>query len=69
MKKLLLLLLIPILFSFQNSPSQRKIKLELTEQEVNVVLKGLAKLPMEEAYGVYMNIVQQSAVVDTTKKK
>ena len=57
----------------------RKVNISLTTQEVELVLSGLGKLPLEVAGGTYSNIMQQAQMqlqaqqqkpkVDSSKKK
>jgi hypothetical protein len=52
---------------------QKKLKIELTVQEVEVVLQSLQKLPYEQSAAIIQSIYGQAqkqiSVVDTTKKK
>lgn len=51
--------LVVVLASF-NGTQDRRYNLSLTEQEINVVLKGLAELPLKESQPVYGTIMQQA---------
>ncbi len=39
---------------------ERRLNLSLTEPEINVILQGLAELPMKTAQPVYSTIMQQA---------
>lgn len=41
-------------------PQQQKVTLHLSIQEVELVLKALGKLPLEESGNLYMGIQQQA---------
>lgn len=56
----LVIALIVVLTSFNGTQQERRFNLSLTEQEINIVLKGLGKLPLEESQPVYGNIIQQA---------
>lgn len=61
MKHIILVLgLIVVLTSFHGTKQDRRFTLSLTEQEINVVLKGLAELPLKESQPVYGTIMQQA---------
>lgn len=64
MKKLLTAIAIIGIISWQQQPTY---KLQLTEQEIQVVLGGLSKLPYEQSAPVINKIVAQAQ--DTTLQK
>lgn len=64
-----------ILASYQSPPQQpQTVTITLRVEEVEVVLKGLGKLPLEESGNIFFSIKNQaerqlSAPPDTTGKK
>lgn len=63
MKKLVLFFGLTIVISVAQSfsPKQdRRFTISLTEQEINICLEGLGKLPLERSQAVYSTILQQA---------
>jgi hypothetical protein len=48
------------ILSSNRPPQDRRFTLSLTEQEINVALKGLGELPLKESQPVYGTIMQQA---------
>lgn len=49
-----------ILSSFKSPSQDRRFNLSLTEDQINVVLQGLAELPLKTSQPVYSTIMQQA---------
>jgi len=71
LKKLFLISLMTAFIAFTDTPKQEKEPVvKLTVSEWSVVLRGIAKLPLEESQGIYMKIITQvQSQLDTIPKK
>lgn len=71
MKKLLLSVFMIAALSFQLPEEEKKLKLELTVPQTEIVLKALSKLPFEESSTLIYTIQIQAnkQLADTTKPK
>lgn len=57
---LLTTLITQALLAYETSRRQQRVMLSLTIQEVELIMKALGKLPLEESGNLYMAIQQQA---------
>jgi hypothetical protein len=71
MKKSIALIGVLFLFSFNTYQEPKKVKVELTLPQAELILKALSKLPYEETVETINTIYSQVRVqvADTTKQK
>ncbi len=70
-KKTIAILALAFLISFTDKQQDKEVVIKLPVSKVSVVLKGLGKLPLEEAQETYLMVLTQaqSQLQDTVKKK
>jgi hypothetical protein len=71
-KKILVTLAFGLLLAFiPNNQQDKEVVIKLPVSKVSIVLKGLGKLPLEEAQETYLTILTQAQLQlqDTVKKK
>lgn len=70
-KKVTAILALAFLISFTDKQQDKEVVIKLPVSKVSVVLKGLGKLPLEEAQETYLMVLTQaqSQLQDTVKKK